>query len=218
VWLAPRRALVPLAALACLLFVYLAQGAAGASVVDRYMVGSSIVLLIFCALVVGGWSMLRAGWLRRAWIALALVLVAYGSVSVADTLSLTSLRNTLAYHEDFHEGLAAALRSPAVAAPLRRCRLLSLPNNKLIPDARWILGSYGQHDIVARSQAQADREKGAFALQRRLRRGSVAVYPLGPAVFFEAIVDVGDDPRVQVPEKGFKRVYTSRYYAVYANC
>lgn len=219
IWLAPRRALVPLAALACLLFVFLAEGAAGASVVDRYMVGSAIVLLPFCALVLGGWSMLvRGSWLRRAWIALAAALALYGVFEVAKTLSLTSLRNTLAYHEDFHEGLARALRSPAVAAPLARCKLLSLPNNKLIPDARWILGSVGQRDIVARSQAQADREKGAFALERRLRRGSVAVYPLGAAVFFEAIVDVGDDPRVQVPEKGFERVYASRYYAVYANC
>lgn len=219
VWLAPRRVLVPLAALACLLFVFLAEGAAGASVVDRYMVGSSILLLIFCALVVGGWSMLRRGSrLRRAWVALAAVLVAYGAYSVATTLSLNSLRNTLAYHEDFHEGLARALHSPAVKTQLRRCPLLSLPDNKLIPDARWILGSVGQHDIVARSQAVADRERKAFALQRRLQRGSVAVYPLGAAVFFEAIVDVGDDPRVQVPEKGFKRVYTSRYYAVYANC
>jgi hypothetical protein len=208
---------VPLAALACLLFVYLAEGAAGASVVDRYMVGSSIVLLVFCALALGGWSMLRRGsWLRRAWIALAAVLVAYGAATVANTLSLTSLRNTLAYHNDFHAGLATALHSPTVQAELRRCPLLSLPNNKLIPDARWILGSVGQHDIVARSQAASDRQKGAFALERRLRSGSVAVYPLGAAVFFEAIVDV--DPRVQVPEKGFKRVYTSRYYAVYANC
>jgi len=44
------------------------------------------------------------------------------------------------------------------------------------------------------------------------------VYPLGAAVFFEAIVDVGDDPRDQVPETGFRRIYTSRYYAIYANC
>jgi hypothetical protein len=219
IWLVPRRVLVPLTALAVLLFVFLAEGAAGASVVDRYMVGSSIVLLPFCALVLGGWSMLvRGSWLRRVWITLAALLALYGVFEVAKTLNLTSLRNTLAYHEDFHEGLASALRSPAVAAPLRRCKLLSLPNNKLIPDARWILGSVGQRNIVARSQAQADRARGAFALQRRLQRGSVAVYPLGAAVFFEAIVDVGDDPRVQVPEKGFKRVYTSRYYAVYANC
>ena len=46
----------------------------------------------------------------------------------------------------------------------------------------------------------------------------MAVYPLGSAVFVEAIVDVGDDPLDQVPLKGFRRIYTSRYYAVYANC
>ena len=57
-----------------------------------------------------------------------------------------------------------------------------------------------------------------YTLEDRIRRGSVAVYPLGSAVFFEAIVDVGDDPRDQVPEAGFTRIYTSRYYAVYGNC
>jgi hypothetical protein len=137
---------------------------------------------------------------------------------VAKTLSLTSLRTTLAYHEDFHKGLASALASPAVKAELRRCPVLSLPDNKLIPDARWILGSFGQHDIVARSQARADAAKGVHTLEDRIRRGSVAVYPLGSAVFFEAIVDVGDDPRDQVPLPGFRRIYTSGYYAVYGNC
>ncbi len=103
-------------------------------------------------------------------------------------------------------------------AQLARCPLVSLPDNKLIPDARWILDSVGQHDIVARSQARADAAKGSDTLENRIRRGSVAVYPLGSAVFIEAIVDVGDDPRDQVPLPGFRRVYTSRYYAVYANC
>jgi hypothetical protein len=219
IWLVPRRVLVVLVALAILLLVFVAEGAAGASVVDRYMVGAAVVMLVFCALLVGGWSMLERGTaLRRVWIAGAVLLVVYGTASVATTLSLTSLRGTLAYHEDFHEGLVAALHSPVVKAQLKRCPLLSLPNNKLIPDARWILGTVGQHDIVARSQASADRAKGAHRLERRIERGSVAVYPLGAAVFFEAIVDIGDEPRDQVPLAGFKRVYTSRYYAVYANC
>jgi hypothetical protein len=219
IWLTPRRALVPLVVLASLLFVFLAEGAAGASVVDRYMLGASIVMLPFCALALGGWSMLeRGGALRRVWMAAAALLLVYGAASAASTLSLDSLRSTLAYHEDFHEGLAAALHDPAVKAQLKRCPLLSLPNNKLIPDARWILNSTGQRDIVARSQASADALVGAYGLQDRIRRGSVAVYPLGAAVFFEAIVDVGDDPREQVPPTGFRRVYTSRYYAVYANC
>lgn len=219
IWMAPRRVLTPLVALALLLCVFVAEGAVGASVIDRYLMGAAIVALLFCAVTIGGWAMLEPGsTLRRVWMAGAAALVLYGGVSVATTLSLSSLRTTLAYHEDFHEGLAAALESPRVHAALTRCPLLSLPDNKLIPDARWILGGFGQHNIVARSQARDDALRGADELQNRLARGSVAVFPLGSAVFFEAIVDVGDDPRVQVPEQGYRRIYTSRYYAVYDNC
>ena len=219
IWIAPRRVLVPLALLVSLLFVFLAEGAVGASVVDRYMIGAAVVMLLFCALALAGWSMLERGTaLRRVWMVGAALLVVYGGASAATTLSLTSLRTTLADHEDFHEGLAAALHSGAVKASLKRCPLLSLPNNKLIPDARWIVNSTSQHDIVARSQARADALKGAHQLENRIRGGSVAVYPLGEAVFVEAIVDVGDDPREQVPLANFKRIYTSHYYAVYANC
>jgi len=219
IWLTPRRVRTPLAALALLLGVFILEGAAGASVIDRYLMGAATMLLLFCAVALGGWSMLRPGsMLRRAWMLGAAALLAYGVASAATTLSLSSLKTTLAYHEDFHEGLALALDNPAVKAELRRCPLLSLPNNKLIPDARWILDSVGQHDIVARSQARADVAKRSHTLERRILRGSVAVYPLGSAVFFEAIVDVGDDPRDQIPLAGFRRIYTSRYYAVYANC
>jgi hypothetical protein len=219
VWLAPRRVLVPLAVLVLLVLVFLAEGAAGASVIDRYMMGAATVLLIFCAVTIGGWSMLQRGSkLRLAWMVGAAALVLFGAVLAATTLSLSSLRTTLAYHEDFHEGLAAALANPRVKAELRRCPLVSLPDNKLIPDARWILDSTGQRDIVARSQARADADKGSPALENRIRAGSVAVYPLGSAVFFEAIVDVGDDPRDQIPLAHFKRIFTSRYYAVYGNC
>ena len=219
VWMAPRRALVPLATLVLLVCVYVAEGAVGASVVDRYLIGAATVLLPFCAVTVGGWAMLKPGSrLRRAWIAGAVVLVVYGAASAANTLSLSSLRTTLAEHDDFHVELAVALQAPAVRAQLQRCPLLSLPDNKLIPDARWILDSVGQRDIVARSEAQDDADKGAPALEDRIRSGSVAVYPLRSAVFIDAIVDPGDEPQIQVPMTGFKRIYTNRYYAVYGNC
>jgi hypothetical protein len=219
VWMAPRRVLVPLVALILLFGVFLAEGAVGASVIDRYLIGAASVALLFCAVTLGGWAMLERGsGLRRVWIAGATALLLFGTASAAKTLSLSSLRTTLAYHEDFHQGLASALKSPAVKSVLRRCPLLSLPNNKLIPDARWILDTVGQHDIVARSQSRADVDKGSHVLEHRLARGSVAVYPLGSAVFVEAIVDVGDDPRDQVPLPGYRRIYNSRYYAVYDNC
>ncbi len=218
-WLAPRRVLTPLATLVVLIGVYIAEGAVGASVVDRYLMGAAILLLLFCAVTIGGWAMLEPGSkLRRVWMVGAAALVLYGGASAAATLNLSNLRTTLAYHEDFHKGLAAALGSPRVKAVLERCPLLSLPDNKLIPDARWILDTSSQHNIVARSQARSDALKGVHQLEDRLSRGSVAVYPLGSAVFFEAIVDVGDDPRDQIPQVGFKRIYTSKYYAVYDNC
>ena len=219
VWMAPRRALAPLVALVLLFGVYVLEGAGGASVIDRYLMGAATVLVLFCAVAVGGWAMLERGSrLRAAWMVGAAALVAYGATAAATTLNLSSLRTTLADHEDFHTGLAVALHNPVVKQELRRCPLLSLPNNKLIPDARWILDSVGQRNIVARSEARADVAKGADALERRITRGSVAVYPLGSAVFLEAIVDVGDDPLDQVPLAGFRRIYTSRYYAVYGNC
>jgi hypothetical protein len=219
VWLVPRRAVVPLAALLALLGTFVAEGAAGASVIDRYLLGAATILLLFSAVAVGGWSMLQPGSpLRRLWLLGATVLVAFGTISAATTLNLTTLRKTLAYHEDFHKGLAVALANPTVKSRLARCPLLSLPNNKLIPDARWILNTSGQRNIVARSQARADVTKGSHTLENRIKRASVAVYPLGNAVFVEAIVDVGDDPRDQVPLAGFKRIYVSRYFAVYSNC
>ncbi len=219
IWLTPRRVRAPLAALLLLLGVFVLEGAGGASVIDRYLLGGAVMLLLFCAVAVGGWAMLEpATALRRVWMAGAALLVLYGATAAATTLNLTSLRTTLAYHQEFHKGLAVALHDRAVQRELRRCPLLTLPNNKLIPDARWILDTVGQRDIVARSQARADVHKDSHELENRIRRGSVAVYPLGSAVFFEAIVDVGDDPRDQLPQDGYRRIFTSRYYAVYGNC
>ena len=111
------------------------------------------------------------------------------------------------------------LANPPLLVPVLRAGLgMADQAHKLIPDARWILDSVDQRDIVARSQARADVAKHSHALERRLARGSVAVYPLGSAVFYVAIVDVGDDPRDQVPQRGFRRIFTSRYYAIYGNC
>jgi hypothetical protein len=219
VWMAPRRVLVPLGTFVVLLGVYLAEGAVGASVVDRYLLGAATALLPFCAVTIGGWTMLERGSrVRQVWIAAAVVLVVYGGASAASTLSLSSLRTTLAEHQDFHEGLALALRNPKVKAELRRCPLVSLPDNKLIPDARWILDTVSQRNIVARSQARADAEEGDPEIEQRIHAGSIAVYPLGSAVFVDAIVDVGDQPSDQIPETGFKRIYSSSLYAVYGNC
>jgi hypothetical protein len=217
-WLAPRRAAMPLAVLLLLLGVFLAEGALGVSVINRYLLGAATVALVFAAVALGGWSMLERGSrLRFTWMLGAAVLVAYGTANVLSTFHVSELSTTMAYHEDFHQGLARALADSKVRGALARCPLLSLPDNKLVPDASWILGS-SRAEIVARSQAQGLLASGHPRLAERLQHGSVAVYPLSAAVFFEAIVDPGDDPRDQVPAAGFRRIYTSHYYSIYANC
>ncbi len=216
--LVPRRVRVPLVLLAAGLGTFAMLAAAGTSVIDRYLLLPAVVMLLFCALAVGGWSLLQRGsWLRRAWIAGAAALVLFGVVQTASTLSLTNLRSELAYRNDSHQSLAQVLSNPLVRRDLARCGgPLSLPNHKLIPDARWILGATPRV-VVARSEARSLVQKGDHSLEHRISRG-VAIYPLGDAVFRQAIVDVNDDPRDQVPLPGFSRVLTSQYYAVYVRC
>jgi hypothetical protein len=202
-----------------LLGVFVGEGALGASVINRYLLGAATIGLVFAAVALGGWSMLERGSkLRIAWMLAAVALVVYGTANVLSTFHVSELSTTMAYHEDFHQGLARALGDARVKRALARCPVLSLPDNKLIPDARWILGGGSHTAIVARSEARGAARSGHPELAARLERGSVAVYPLGAAVFFEAIVDPGDDARDQVPAAGFRRIYTSHYYAVYANC
>jgi hypothetical protein len=217
--IARRQALFVLALLGCLLAAFVLEGAAGASVIDRYMIGAAVVMVPFCALALGGWSLLDRGSLaRRAWIACAAALVLYGVAQVNSSLTLQGLRQTLAYHVQLDRGLAGALRSPLVRRSLKRCRLLSLPNNKLIPDARWLLWGTGGLEIVARSQAREQASAGSFALQQRLRARSVGVYPLPVTHFFDAVAGVGEGSRATQPPSGSQRIYKSRSYAVYADC
>ena len=141
----------------CCMRVYVLEGAGGASVIDRYLTGAATVALLFCAVAVGGWWMLEPGtMLRRGWIAFAVVLVIYGAVVGGQHDQPLEPAHDAGRARGLPQGLAVALHNPRWPRALRRCPLLSLPNNKLIPDARWILDSVGQRDIVARSQARGD--------------------------------------------------------------
>ena len=161
----------------------------GASVIDRYLLGGATVLLLFCAVVArrlvdararlercGGCGSLGAAALGR--LRSRLGGDAPSTSRACATRSPTTRNST--------PGLAAALRDPAVAAQLRRCALLSLPNNKLIPDARWILDTRRparhrrpqpgarrrrQGLAHAREPDPARQRRGVPARQRDLLRG-----------------------------------------------
>lgn len=217
--LVPRRATLPLALLACLLAAFVIEGAAGASALDRYMVAASTAIVPFCAVALGGWSLLERGsHARGAWMVAAGALVLLGIAQAGSKVTFAGLRDTLAYHEELDSGLSATLRSRAVRAAIDRCKAVSLPNNKLIPDVRWMLGDPHELEIFARGQAREQAAAGSPTLAARPRAGSVAVYPRPVTHFFDAVAGVGEGPLATRPQVGFRPIYESRTYAVYANC
>jgi hypothetical protein len=215
--LLPTRIRVPLALLFSGLLTFALLGAAGTSVIDRYLLMPAVLVMLFGALAIGGWSLLEPGSTpRRVWMMAAALLVAVGVAQAAATVSLKSIRTELSFRKNSHRALAQVLHNPRVGADLKRCGPLSLPNHKLMPDARWIL-NVGPENIVGRSQARVQATAGDDTLRERISHG-VAIYPTGEAVFRQAIVDANDDPLDQVPPPGWAPILTSQYYAVYARC
>jgi len=213
----PTRVRVPLVLLLSGLLTFALLGAAGTSVIDRYLLMPAVLVMLFGAVAIGGWSLLEPGSaLRRAWMVAAALLVAVGVAQAATTVSLKSIKTELSFRKNSHRALAQVLHNPRVRADLKRCGPLSLPNHKLMPDARWIL-NVGPQNIVGRSQARVQAAAGDPSLRLRISRG-VAIYPTGEAVFRQAIVDSNDNPLDQVPPRGWAPILTSQYYAVYARC
>jgi hypothetical protein len=213
VWLVPRRGWMPVVLLLSGVATFVAVGVAGLSVIDRYLLVASLMMMVFAAVALGGATMLEPGVLRRAWIVAAAALATFGVAYVGSSLSIGNAKTELGFRGDVHNALAAILDNPRVRAGLR-CGPLSVPNHKLIPDARWILNR-GPGGVVARSYARQRAAAGDDSLLRRIQHG-VALYPTGLAVQRQALVDPSDNPLDQVPLPGFKRVAYTQYYGAYA--
>ncbi len=70
--LVPRRVRVPLVLMLSGVVAFAGIGLSGASVINRYLLTPSVVLMLFGAVTIGGWSLLERGhWLRRVWIVAA---------------------------------------------------------------------------------------------------------------------------------------------------
>ena len=115
VWMAPRRALVPLAALVVLLMRLRRRGGRGRVrrgplPARRGDDAAAVLCRLDRRLDDAASGLCAAARVDRAG---APCCSCSARPPPRRTLSLSSLRTTLAEHEDFHEGLAAALRSPA---------------------------------------------------------------------------------------------------------
>jgi hypothetical protein len=211
-WRFPLRTAIPLMLFLAGAFTFVATGLAGLSVIVRYLLVPSVMLSLFAAFTVGGWTMLRRGSAaRRIWAGAALVGTVAGIFyTTLNPPNPTRFNNELTFRGDQGSSLNALLDQRAVRDGLGRCGgIVSVPTHKLIPDVRWLL-DLPESRVVARSDTSR-------AAQRKAEHG-VALFPTGRTNVLRTGFAVNTDARAQVPAPGFRRIATDRYFAAYLRC
>ena len=206
-YLVPRRIRMPLALLVAGLGTFVLVGLAGLSVIDRYLLVPSLMVMIFAAVALAGWSMLQAGRVRTAWMVGAGALILFGVVFTATRVNLSAFDKELTFRGAAHASLERVLAEPDVRRGLA-CGPVSVPNHKLIPDVRWLTGG-SVAEVLARSDPDSEG---------RLGRGVALLVTDRTALLRQALVEAGDDPMTSVPPAGFVRVATSEHYGAYVRC
>jgi hypothetical protein len=204
--MAPRRMAMPFVLLATGIGTFVLIGIAGASVIERYLAVASLALLLFAAVFFAGFTMLRRGRLRTWWMAGSGLVVLAGVIFTLIQVRLDYFDSELTFRGAAHDDLVAVLESDAVREGLR-CGPLTVPNHKLVPDARWILDA-PVDGVIPRADPDA----------RRPRRGVALVVTSRFAIFKHAWSSETDPARIQSPPAGFDRVATTDFYAAYARC
>ena len=154
-------ALMPLLLLVLGLATFFMVGVAGLSIINRYLLVPSLMIMIFAAVAVGGWSMLRSGAVQWIWAGAAILGVVGGVLYTTRASQEQRVHREPQVPRRRPPALVRMLDEPKVRAGLK-CGPLSVPNHKLIPEARWIL----RRGKTAWSPA-ATRQLQAHASRRR---------------------------------------------------
>jgi hypothetical protein len=209
---ARRRAAVPLALTASGLLTFGAIAAAGLSVIDRYLAVSALGLVVFAGFAIAGFTVLPVGHpARTPWIVAACVVALGGAAFTATHLHPGYIDRELTTRRELRQELARLVTTPAFTLA-NRCGVVSVPNHKLIPDARWVLHA-GAGEVVARS--------GRRDLGQRLK--GVQVFVTGASMLTNPtygpfVPGSRDDARIQVPGPGLRLIDRTPHFLAYAAC
>jgi hypothetical protein len=207
-WLAPRRIVMPALLWLIGTGTFVLVGIAGLSVIDRYLLVPALMVMVFAAVALGGWTMLRQDLLiRKVWAGAAALIVVYGVVFSATHVDFLAFDAQLKLRGQSHQSLVRLLDEPKVRAA-RRCGPVSTPSHKLVPDTRWILGASARQ-VIARADSFS---------KRRMQHG-VALYVVQrDALLRQALVDKNDNVFDNIPMAGFDRRAFTDYYSAYVRC
>lgn len=207
-WRFPQRSLLPFALLLVGIITFMLIGIGGFSVIDRYLLVAAVMVMLFCAIAVGGWSLLPDGRTRQLWKWSALAALAAGALFTGTRLNLNNVVNELRFRGEARPTLAEALTDRETQRALERCRVLYLPNHKTIPDARWITGLPADR-VLARTDPKVPDQP---------TRGVVLITHQRRAIFNQVLFDQLQDPAMNLPPAGFRRATVTSYYTVYERC
>lgn len=204
----PKRSLLPLLLLLVGVGIFFLIGAGGFSVIDRYLLVAAVMVMLLCAVALGGWSVLQPGRFRTVWMVVSIVALVAGAGVTATRLNLSTVTRELEFRGEARPTLGDALQSDVTEAALKRCGTLYLPNHKTIPDARWLTDLPADKVLARTDPTVRDQPLKGVVLVTHQRR----------AIFNQVLFDELQDPSLNLPPAGFERLLTTKYYTVYANC
>jgi hypothetical protein len=199
-----RAVRVPLALFVAGVATFVGTGILGLSIIPRYLTVPAVSLCLFAGHALAGFTTLEPGHpLRRRWTQASAAAAVLGVVVLALLApSLGRITEELRFLRASHDSLVALLDDGRVRSAMG-CGVLTFPNYRLVPDARWHLDA-PRSAVGARSARRRTRGVAVFALTRKgLRR-------LGFAD--------GASPTTNVPDPGFERIAVNARFSAYAAC
>jgi hypothetical protein len=183
---------VPVALLLAGSLTFLVTGAAGLSILPRYLTVPVVALCLFA-----GHAVAVLGRDRRALVAMVVVAAGFLGLKAG---SFTALARELRFIDATHRDLLAALRDPRVERA-RRCGPVTFPNYRLVPDAKWAL-----------------RSEAVGARSARRRRHGVAVFTARPKALERYGLADGASRTTNVPDPGYEPLLRNATFAVRVSC
>lgn len=198
-----RRLIVPLALLGSGVVTFVGTGAAGLSILPRYLTVPTVALTLFAGYALAGFVTLPRGRTRTLWTYGAAVLLAGGFAFVGLRAHVVkTLTTELAFIDGTHADLEAILHAPEVTAGAK-CGPITFPNYRLVPDTRWLL------------DLPADRV-GARSAQRR--EHGVAIFVVGNKALRRYGFADGASPSTNAPDPGFRLATRRGRFVAYVSC
>jgi hypothetical protein len=185
-------------------------GIAGLSVIDRYLLVPTLMVMVFAAVALAGWTLLREDLLiRKVWAVAAGLVIVWGVAYSATRVNFHVFDAELKLRGASHRSLVDLLDQPKVRAA-RRCGPVTTPTHKLVPDTRWVLDASAD-EVLARADPHTKADPQA--------RTGVELFVVDRgALLRQALVAKTDDVFDNLPLPGFHRLAFTPYYSAYVRC